>query len=171
MQPSTTSNLLCLDTNYLIGLYDEQDIWHDRAREIHSLLEQHRLSAYYLDCVLNELFTVLARRWRERHRPESFGNIIERLNQAIPSSDIVWAYPNLPNWYDQCLAIMMETQGLLNFHDCLIVLACQEFGFSALISFDSGFDMISTVNRLGSAREVEAWISSLDPQLQPPFDG
>ena len=171
MQPSTTSNLICLDTSYLVGFFDEDDLWHNRAMEIYALLEQSNLPLGHLDCVLNELFTVLARRCRERRRPQMFDVMVEQIHQAIPSAAITWAYPHLPDWYDRCLAIMSETQGLLNFHDCLIVIAGQELGFSALISFDSGFDMIPTVNRLGSAREVEAWISSLDLQLQSPLDG
>ncbi len=171
MRPNTTSNLICLDTSYLVGFFDEDDLWHNRAMEIYALLDQSNLSLCHLDCVLNELFTVLARRCRERRRPQMFDVLVEQIHRVIPSSAITWAYPHLPGWYDRCLAIMRETEGLLNFHDCLIVVAGQEFGFSALISFDSGFDMTSTVNRLGSAREVEDWISSLDHELQSPSDG
>ena len=106
MQPSTTSNLICLDTSYLVGFFDGDDLWHDRAMEIHALIEQRNLPVYYLDCVMNELLTVLSRRCHERRSPETFGTIIDGLNQAIPSSDITWAYPHLPRWYNRSLGIM-----------------------------------------------------------------
>jgi predicted nucleic acid-binding protein len=171
MQPSTTGNLLCLDTSYLVGFFDEDDLWHDRAMEIYTLIEQRGLVAYYFDCVLNELLSVLARRCRERRRSETFGTMVDRLNQAVPRSAVIWIYTYLPDWFNRCVAMMRDTQGRLNFHDCLIAIATEEFNFSALVSFDTGFDTISTVNRLGSASAVAAWIGATSTEPPSPSAG
>ena len=58
---------------------------------------------------------------------------------------------------------MRESQGQLNFHDPLIVVAMQELGFSALLSFDAGFDEVVSINRLGSTNEVALWLKERHP--------
>lgn len=149
---------VCLDTSYLIGLFDEADLWHFQAREIHRLIRQHQVEVLYLDCVVNELFTVLARRCRERGKPEAFQTLVDQVAQAVPETFITWVYPHLPRWYGRCISLMRETHGSLNFHDVLIVMALQELGLSAIISFDAGFDQAPAVRRLGSRDALEAWV-------------
>jgi hypothetical protein len=39
----------------------------------------------------------------------------------------------------------------------------QELGFSALVSFDTGFDQVATVKRLGSIDEVAGWLREHHP--------
>ena len=160
MQAGTTSNALCLDTSYLVGLFDQSDLWHTRSREIYLLLRQHQIRVYYFDCVLNELFTVLARRCREKARADLLSDLVSQVTRAIPSDEITWVYPYLPVWYNRCLDIFSLTQGQLNFHDSLIVVATQELSISTLVSFDSGFDAVASLNRLGDAEEVKSWLES-----------
>lgn len=163
MQPGMTSKPLCLDTSYLVGFFDETDRWHTAAGEIYRLLSQHQIEVSYLDCVLNELFTVLARRCRDRRSPEVFSSLLDRVAREVPESAINWLYPRVPRWYNRCLGLMRETHGELNFHDALIVVAIQELGFSALVSFDTGFDQVATVRRLGSTAGVAAWLREHQP--------
>ena len=157
--PDMTNSPLCLDTNFLVGLFDESDVWHHMARDIYLLLQEHQVVVVYLDCVMNELFTVLARRCRQRGRTELFPLLIEQISQIIPDTAITWVYPHLPRWYNRCLDVMEETQGQLNFHDALIVTAIKEMDFSALIGFDAGFDQLPEVSRLDSADMLLAWLS------------
>ena len=163
IQPGMRSNPICLDTSYLVGLLDDSDVWHSQATEIFRLIQQHRIPVSYLDCVLNELFSVLARRSRERRSPQVFSILVDRVIQLIPETAVTWLYPQLPLWYGRCLGLMRETQGYLNFHDALIVVAVQELGFSALVSFDTGFDLVATVKRLGSIDEVAGWLREHHP--------
>jgi predicted nucleic acid-binding protein len=67
-----TNSQLCLDTNFLVGLFDSADIWHRNSLEIYSYLQSHQVRMVYFDCVLNELFSVLARRCRERGQAQNF---------------------------------------------------------------------------------------------------
>ncbi len=150
--------LLCLDADFLVGLFDESDVWHHRARDIYLLLRENHVEVVYLDCVLNELFMVLARRCREQGRIEAFPYFIEQISQIIPDTAISWVYSHLSRWYNRCLGVMQETRGQLNFHDALIAVAIQEMNFAALVSFDAGFDQLPEVNRLDSPDEVLAWL-------------
>ena len=125
---------LCLDTNYLVSLFDDTD-----------------------------LFAVLARRSRQTGTAEAFPALTDRALQAIQETTVTWLYPYLPLWYSRCLGIMRETQGHLSFHDALIVVAMQELGFSALLSFDAGFDEVVSINRLGSTNEVALWLKERHP--------
>ena len=158
MRLGMRSSTLCLDTSYLVGLFDEADRWHTRAGEIDSLLRQYQVRVSYLDCVLNELFTVLARRCLERGSPEVFSSLLDQVTQAAQETSITWLYPHLPRWYSRCLGIMRETQGHLSFHDALIMVAMQELSFSGVVSFDTGLDQVATVRRLGSVDRVMAWL-------------
>lgn len=153
-----TNSPVCLDASYLVSLFDATDLWHSRAREIDSLLRQNQVRVAYVDCVFNELFTVLARRCRERNVPEAFPALVDQVVQAVPDSAITWLYPRLPGWYSRCLGMMRHTLGRLNFHDALIVVAVQELGLSALVSFDAGFDQVPAVRRLGTPEAVEEWL-------------
>jgi len=158
MQIGILNNPLCLDTSYLVGIFDEADRWHNRAREMDSLLRRYQVRVSYLDCILNELFTVLARRCRERRSPEVFLSLVDQVAQEAPETAITWLYPHLPRWYTRCLGIMRETRGHLSFHDALVMVAMQELDFPALVSFDTGFDRVTTVKRLSSPGEVSAWV-------------
>ena len=163
MRLGMRSNTVCLDTSYLVGLFDKADRWHTRAREIDSLLLHYQVGVSFLDCVLNELFTVLARRCRERGSPEAFLSLLDQVAQAAQETPITWLYPHVPRWYSRCLGIMRGSQGQLNFHDALIVVAMQELGFSVLLSFDAGFDEVVSINRLGSTNEVALWLKERHP--------
>ena len=130
-----TSSSLCLDTNFLVGLFDSADVWHRNARQIYLLLQNHQVEIAYFDCdcVLNELFSVLARRCRERGETQGFSALVSRVTQVIPDSAITWLYSYLPDWYGRCLSVMQDSEGRLNFHDALIAVAIQELQFSALV--------------------------------------
>ena len=149
------SNLLCLDTSYLVGQFDESDLWNSEAIEIRLLLLQNQIDAVYFDCVINELFTVLGRRCRQQNRTQMFSTLVDRVIQTIPDASITWIYHRLPDWYRRCLDIMRTTQCSLNFHDALIVVAMQEMDLTALVSFDVGFDQVPTITRLSSTQGLQ----------------
>ena len=46
--------------------------------------------------------------------------------------------------------------GMLNFHDALIALACQERGIHVIASFDGDFDQVKWLRRLASLEDVTA---------------
>lgn len=154
------SSPICLDASYLIGLFDPRDTWHESARQIHATLRELRAPAITPDCVLNEVFTVLARRGIERGEAGRFSALVGQITGTIPETSITWLYPHVPRWFAACVTIMQETAGALNFHDALLVVAAEEVDYQAIVSFDAGFDRLDRLRRLGTANAVSAWLQA-----------
>lgn len=155
---SGTKIRLCPDTSYLVALYDAADVFHARARAIGDALRAHGAQFLYLDCVLNEVLNVLARRARDRGKGVALNQILDRVLAEIHKGLITWIYPATPEWYDHCLDLMRHSGWALNFHDALIVKAWQEIGFDAIVSFDEDFDLVPGLRRIRSADEARSLI-------------
>lgn len=61
-----------LDTSLLVGFLDDRDKWHTRAVAIHDALMTVGVTLVYLDPVINEVVSVLARRLGEQKRTQQF---------------------------------------------------------------------------------------------------
>lgn len=154
---------VCLDSNYLIALFDQRDVWHQEAVRVHEVLRDRQAPAITPDCVINEVLTVFSRRCRERGHPDAFAQLAERLLQVVPEEAVTWLYPHVPRWFGRCVTVMRETAGALNFHDALLGVAADELGYRAIVSFDTGFDLLASLKRLDSATATEAWLQ--EPQV------
>ncbi len=138
-----------VDTSFLIAQLDERDVHHQTATALHELFRKRDVAYIYLDCVVNEAVTVLARRALERKvdpRP-----IIRRLRREIPTEILDWTGPELPRLWERVLNTMEEYKGRLSFHDCLLVLVSKEGGIEWVASFDQSFDQVSGLKRVGTA--------------------
>jgi len=155
-----TTEIICLDSNYLVALFDRRDTWHENAADVHHVLRELRASTVITDCVINEALTVFGRRCRERRQPEAFTHFADLLLDAVPKVSVTWLYPHVLNWFDRCVAIMRKTAGALNFHDALIAVAAEELGYRAVVSFDSGFDLLVNLTRLDSAVAARTWLEA-----------
>ncbi len=135
-----------LDANILVGYFDKDDLWHSKAVQ---LMERKGIEGIILDCVLNEVFSVLCRRAVERGKGEQINQVIDAICKAIPPEIIIWTYPNIINYYKNILLLMKEHEGKLNFHDCLIALVAREKNIKRIMSFDRDFDRITWLERTG----------------------
>lgn len=133
-------NEIVLDSNYIVGILDEKDIWHKKAFLIKERLIHTDGKLVFLDCVINEVVSVLARRFRERKMLRSIPDYIIKLHKLVPRNSITWVYPEIERFYDKVLRTVEMTHGELNFHDALIVHFAREFGISRIVSFDKHFD-------------------------------
>ncbi len=86
-----------------------------------------------------------------------FPQLADRLLEAVPPEAVTWLYPHVPRWFGRCVAMMRETAGVLNFHDAMLGVAADELGYRAVVSFDSGFDMLTALRRLDSAAAARTW--------------
>ncbi len=59
-------------------------------------------------------------------------------------------YPDLPNLYDEVVALVEQTDGELNFNDALIALSCRNRNIPWLASFDADFDRVDWLKRIAS---------------------
>ena len=66
------TNRVVLDTSVLVALVDARDKWHSAATAIKDVLKAGSVGLIYLDPVINETISVLARRLQEQRRGEQF---------------------------------------------------------------------------------------------------
>ena len=57
---------IILDTNVLVALLDSKDVYHQSAVRLMGRLEDERQQFVLMDCILVELYSVIARRSKKR---------------------------------------------------------------------------------------------------------
>jgi predicted nucleic acid-binding protein len=139
---------IVLDTSVIIGMLDEQDLWHKPTLTLLAALENNDFEPVVLDCVLIEAISTLARRTHEKRRAAQLSSLLTKLRAEFPTKSIVWLYPDLPLLYDDTLALVEQTEGELNFNDALIALSCRNRNISFLASFDTDFDQLDWLTRI-----------------------
>jgi predicted nucleic acid-binding protein len=137
-----------LDSNFLVALIDEKDKWRKSAISIQKALKKKNARLVYLDCAVNEMISVIARRLEEKGRSQEFDLALQRIEQAIPAESISWIYPEVRRLYPDILAVIKEHKGKLNFHDALMVLAAREMDIPHVVSFDQDFDEVDGIDRI-----------------------
>ena len=137
-----------IDTNVLVAWLDERDSLHAIAAKLQKALQETDTQLIFLDVVLSEALSVLARRLEERKRPQHFAALAHRLKMLVPPAEITWLSPHTERYFDDCLEVMIESEGWLNFNDALIALFCRETGVTQVASFDADFDAVEWVQRL-----------------------
>ncbi len=143
-----------LDTSFVLGLIDDQDLWHSQARQLQIALEAADLQTFIFDCVLAEVVSALARRTHEKRRSSGYPELVGRLRARFPTKTITWLYPDLPAHYDEVLALVEASAGELNFNDALIAVSCQKRAIPFLASFDADFDRAKHLTRLSQPSDL-----------------
>lgn len=146
---------IVIDSNVLLALIDESDKWHPRASALAMALKKNNCQVIYLDCVLNEVISVLGRRLEERQESQSFRTLLERLEDLVPENQIEWVYPDVPALYGHIMKMIKANEGRLNFHDALISLFMREHGLKHIVSFDKDFDQAEEIRRIGNNEQIE----------------
>lgn len=139
---------MIFDANFLVALVDERDAWHPKAGTLLNALRIKGAKAVYLDCVLNEVISVLGRRFEESGRTNEFDGVLRKLKKKVPERLITWIYPRVPELYKAILNLVGERKGKLNFHDALIALVSKEMEIEYIVSVDKDFDEIEWLKRV-----------------------
>jgi Predicted nucleic acid-binding protein, contains PIN domain len=153
------TRLAAMDSNVLIALMDRQDKWHSQAKLLWNALKDQNFSLIYLDCVLNETISVLARRAHEQNRSAEFVSLLDELLHQIPERLITWVSGDIPRLFRDIVEIVRQSGGALNFHDALIALSCLELGVRIIVSLDEDFDRISWLRRIASVADIQRSLS------------
>jgi len=143
-----------LDTNFVVGMLDEQDLWRARTLELQTALEGNGFEPVVFDCVLAEAVSILARRTHEKRRASQLSMLLSHLRSRFPTKSIVWLYPDLPNLYDDVVTLVEQSIGELNFNDALIALSCRQRSIEYLASFDADFDQVSWLKRIAQPTDL-----------------
>ena len=144
------ANSIVLDTSVLVALVDARDKWHGAATALKDALKANHVGSIYLDPVINETVSVLARRLQEQRRAEQFEGLLNTVDGLAPPERITWVSGMTQRLYPEIMALVREHAGVLNFHDALIALSCRELDIQEIASFDGGFDRLNWLKRRAS---------------------
>ena len=148
------SSRIALDTNFVVGLIDEHDLWCASALTLQATLAVKGFVPVIFDCVMTEAISIVARRTHEKRRTANLPALLERIRTQFPVSSLVWLYPDLPTLYDAVVALVEQSSGELNFNDALIALACRDRNIPYLASFDADFDQIAWLKRVAQPDQL-----------------
>lgn len=135
-----------LDTNFIVSYLDKSDSLHKRARMLFKEFNLLHSQIFFSDITLNEVFSVLARRAKEKKI--SFKVVVKHLKTMIYKQPVLCLYEIFNQNFKNVLFLMKRLDGKLNFHDCLMALFLKEVPKVKLISFDKGFDLIPYIQRI-----------------------
>ena len=128
--------MIFLDSSYLIGLIIDNDQHHTKAVELKPCLKNEKK-------IINN--TVLV---------ETL-NSIKRTNHSIGTDEIINSILKLDiidfltkKDYFKSLELFNYYNQSINYSDCTMLYTMQQYSLNNIVSFDSDFDRISTINRL-----------------------
>lgn len=147
-------NRIIIDSNLLVGIIDAKDKWHTKANALAEKLQEKGWQPIYLDCVLNEVLSVIGKRLQERNEAHRFLFILNKLEEIISIKDIMWSYPYVPQYYSSILTLIKEKDGQLNFHDALIIKIAEEYSIGYIGSFDKDFDDFKFLKRIVDVKNL-----------------
>lgn len=150
--------MIAIDANVLVAWIDDRDKWHAAASALRDGLEKRKTRLIYLDCVINETISVLARRTEEQKRTDQLDSLLNQLATLVPVADITWISREGQRLYNQITDMVRHSGGALNFNDALIALICRERGVTVLTSFDKDFDKISWLTRIEDITGLSAFL-------------
>jgi predicted nucleic acid-binding protein len=145
---------IALDTSFLIGLLDPQDIWHDPAVAVKDALQALGAEISVFDCVLSETLSTLARRIHEQRRTTDLDRLLDHVLAAYSTEDILWISPDIPVLYVEVVELIRSSDGELNFNDALIVLSCRYRHIPFIASFDRDFDRVDWLKRVAAVDDL-----------------
>lgn len=140
-----------IDTNVLVALIDDEDKWHATALSIRDALQVSAIRVVFMDCVINETISVIARRAEERKKTERFAPLLDRLLLAVPLDSVCWVGAEARRLFIEIVGLCRDTRGALNFHDALLAISAHELGIDYLVSFDRDFDALPWLTRVDTA--------------------
>ena len=153
------SNIIA-DTNFLLGLVDNRDKWHQRSIDLYQSLKVAQAKMIIYDCVANELISVIGKRFEESGRQERLKDFVkEKLMPLISKDNIVSLYRWVNEWYDKIVKLIIDGSGKFNFHDALIQIGAKEMNLQYIISFDEDFDEATDLMRIKEKRDIEKFFS------------
>jgi predicted nucleic acid-binding protein len=140
---------VALDANVIVALLYDGDAYHARAKELRSELEHDGHTVAVLDFLLHEAVSVLCRRARERKTtPPDLGAALGMVRRWIDSGGVRSAGRESERLAREALDVILDSEGVLNFNDALVVLLKREGWIERFASFDAGFDAIPEFARL-----------------------
>jgi len=141
-------NRVLVDTSFIVAFMDKKDRHYKKALKIQGEIEKVGVELVCMDCVVNEVYSVMARKLIERGMSGEFSKVADLIGDFLESIDVVSAYRYLPKLHSEVVNLMKQTEGRLNYHDALIALCCRQEGINKIVSLDSDFDEVEWLKRI-----------------------
>ena len=137
-----------LDANVIVGMLDDGDALHHRARGLVARLQAQGHRPVFMDFLLAEALSALCRRsFERRRRPPQLESVIDWVEEQRRSG--LLHFPTLTDDdFGEALAIMRGSPGELNFNDARLVVMQHSGRIGEVASFDADFDRIGGFRRL-----------------------
>ncbi len=145
---------IVIDSSVLIALLVPNDHWHKQAAALWNSVEASKYISVYFDCVAAEAVSAAVRRLHEKRLANEVDTLFKQLHAKVPVEQITWLLPDVPRLYEQIIALMRSSAGVLNFNDALIALACKEREIPVIASFDADFDQVDWLQRWARPEDV-----------------
>ena len=133
-------NKIVIDTNILVALLDNKDVHHKTAKIISQKIEENNKEIVIMDCILNEIYSVIARRCKEKGR--KFSEVINKIRIKLENIDKIDAYSLLNKFHNEIVELMIKQEGLINYHDALIIIVMRENDLKEIATLDKGYKNI-----------------------------
>lgn len=101
-----------------------------------------------MDCVVNEIFSVMARKLRKKRMSKEFPKVADVITDFLENINVIDAYKNLPKLHSEVVELMKRTKGRLNYHDALIALCCKQEKISQIATLDNDFDEVAWLRKI-----------------------
>ena len=141
-----------LDSDFLITLMDEKDKYNKDSLYVLHALQKVPHVEIIMDCVINEVISMLSRRYGGEGGEGDFHRALSLIEEKIPKARIIWIYPKVPELYDGVIKVMKKYRGKLNFHDAMIVIMMLNSNIEYIISLDKDFDAVDGIKRIDPAK-------------------
>ena len=145
---------IAIDTSLLVGLLVPNDSWHEKSLSVWEIIRADSHEPIFFDCVALETISIVSRRLNEKGLSSEFKPFLLKMTHEVPKVLITWLFPEMQDWYDDILQLVLESRGLLNTNDALIALACREREISLIASFDADFDQVTWLKRISKPEHL-----------------
>lgn len=145
---------IILDASFLVGLFDQKDIRHPQIVEISAVLKNQGFEAVYFDFTINEVISVICKRFTEQKRPDEIQNAVQKITETIGKKVIFWTGIYQKDLFDGIVNQILKTNGAMNFNDATMVLLAERFSIRYIASFDKDFDDIGHLTRIKGKDDV-----------------
>lgn len=131
--------MIVIDTNIIVALLDKKDAHYKHAVRILEELGDERV--YILNVNLAEVYSVIARRCRERRY--NCKDALGKLRELEANINVIWI-ENLKETHGEIVDRVIESDGKLNYNDAILLKYVRDKGVK-LITLDR--ELLRELNR------------------------
>ncbi len=128
--------MIFADTNFFIGLLDKKDKWHDQALALSESINEEMMVS---DLVISESVTLAGSRSGGKAGQKLYLFFVDNCHIEYVDEDIL----------REGMEVFLRYDGKLSLPDSVSVVLMRRKGISRIASFDSDFDRVDGVKRVG----------------------